>query len=227
LLVRGIFKAGCPLVVAEGSRIFRKHFFGKSLSSGCAQSCFPGKCNIMQVNTSDQSDQIEIAPKVAGVRRTSGGLKVFLVCVSLLGVVCGGGMLFLMYVAVIGPATYVYPSGQTPQRFLTVAKEIGGLQTGENVEFFYSDGFTDVKEGFTYVSDQKVVVYDPEGDPPLVSIDYGVIQDLELERAESSLLDSVIAIETEDSYILISVSNEKDRDVDFFEAIRARARNAE
>ena len=181
----------------------------------------------MQVNTSDQSDQIEIAPKVAGVRRTSGGLKVFLVCVSLLGVVCGGGMLFLMYVAVIGPATYVYPPGQTPQRFLTVAKEIGGLQTGENVEFFYSDGFTDVKEGFTYVSDQKVVVYDPEGDPPLVSIDYGVIQDLELERAESSLLDSVIAIETEASYILISVSNEKDRDVDFFEAIRARARNAE
>ena len=186
-----------------------------------------GECNLMQVNTSDQSDQIEIAPKVAGVRRTSGGLKVFLVCVSLLGVVCGGGMLFLMYVAVIGPATYVYPSGQTPQRFLTVAKEIGGLQTGENVEFFYSDGFTDVKEGFTYVSDQKVVVYDPEVDPPLVSIDYGVIQDLELERAESSLLDSVIAIETEDSYILISVSNEKDRDVDFFEAIRARARNAE
>jgi len=34
LLARGIFKAGCPLVVAEGSRVFRNYFFGMSLSSG-------------------------------------------------------------------------------------------------------------------------------------------------------------------------------------------------
>ena len=116
----------------------------------------------MRSNTSDQSAQIVIAQELRGVRRISGWLKVFLICVSLLGVVCGGGILFLMYVAIIGPATCVYPPGQTPQRFLTVAKEVGGLQTGENVEFFYSAGFIDVKEGFTYVSDQKVVVYDPE-----------------------------------------------------------------
>ena len=181
----------------------------------------------MQSNTSEQSDQIEIAPELTGVRRTSGWLKVFWVCLSLLGVVCGGGILFLMYVAIIGPATYVYPPGQTPQRFLTVAKEVGGLQTGENVEFFYSAGFIDVKEGFTYVSDQKVVVYDPEGNPPLVSIDYGDIQGLELERADSSLLDSVIAVVLEDSYILIPVASEKDRDIDFFEAIEGRVRDPE
>ena len=110
---------------------------------------------------------------------------------------------------------------------MTVAKEVGGLQTGENVEFFYSAGFTDVKEGFTYVSDQKVVVYDPEGNPPLVSIDYGDIQGLELERADSSLLDSVIAVVLEDSYILIPVASEKDRDIDFFEAIEGRVRDPE
>ena len=51
----------------------------------------------------------------------------------------------------------------------------------KKVEFFYSVGFIDVREGFTYVSDQKVVVYDPEGEPPLVTIDYGDIQGLEFD----------------------------------------------
>ncbi|MGI9466195.1 MAG: hypothetical protein ACR2OA_03635 [Rubripirellula sp.] len=185
------------------------------------------KQNLMQADISDQSGQIEIATNVASVRMTSGWLRIFLVFASVLGLVCGGGILFLMYVAIMGPATYVYPPGQTPQRFLAVAKEVGGLQPGEKVEFFYSVGFTDVREGFTYVSDQKVVVYDPEGEPPLVTIDYGDIQGLEFTRNESFLLDSVIAVETEDSYELILVASEKGRDVEFYEAIRARVRDSE
>ncbi len=84
-----------------------------------------------------------------------------------------------------------------------------------------------MREGFTYVSDQKVVVYDPEGEPALVKIEYGDIQGLELERAESSLFDSIIAVETEESCISIPVASEKDRDVDFYEAIQGRVRNAE
>ncbi|MCH2131574.1 MAG: hypothetical protein MK179_20740, partial [Pirellulaceae bacterium] len=93
--------------------------------------------------------------------------------------------------------------------------------------YFYSSGLVHVKEGFTYVSDQKVVVYDPDSEPPLVMIDHGDIQGLEFERAESSLFDSLIGLEIEDSYIWITVSIEKDRDVDFYEVIRSRARNAE
>ena len=181
----------------------------------------------MRIKTSAQSDQLAAAPQATSVRRNSAWLKVFLVCTSLLGVVCGGGILVLMYVGIMGPATYVYQSGETPQRFLTVAKEVGGLKPGENVEYFYSSGLVHVQEGFTYASDQKVVVYDPDAQPPLVMIDYGDIQNLELERAESSLLDSLIGVETEGSCIWIAVSAEKDRDVDFYEAIRSRVRDAE
>ena len=177
----------------------------------------------MQAKIFAESGELGVAPHAASVRRKSGWLKVLLVCVSFMGVVCGGGVLFFMYVGTMGPATYVYPPGEVPQRFLSVAKEVGGLKPGENVEYFYSVGLIDVKEGFTYVSDQKVVVYDPDDVPPLVMIDYGDIQGLELERAESSLLDSLITVETEDSYILIAVSSEKDRDVDFYEVIRARS----
>lgn len=79
-----------------------------------------------------------------------------------------------------------------------------------------------MKEGFTYVSDQKVVVYDPEVEPPLATINYGDIKELDFERDESFLGDSIITVEVDGSYIFIPVSSERDRDVDFYEAIRAR-----
>jgi hypothetical protein len=181
----------------------------------------------MQADNSDREDKIKVVPKSVSVGAISGWVKVFFIFASLFGLVCGGGITFVMYVGVMGPATYIYPPGQTPQRFLTVAQEVGGLQPGEDVDFFYSVGFIDVKEGFTYVSDRKVVMYDPEGEPPLVTIDYGDVQGLEFERDESFLVDSMITIETDDSYISIPLSSEMDRDVDVYEAIRARVQEAD
>lgn len=176
----------------------------------------------MHADICDSDDPISVAPQRANAGAVSGCMKVLAVFACLLVLVCGGGMLCVMYVGVMGPATYVYPSDQTPQRFLTAAQEVGALQPGENVEFFYSTGFTDVKEGFTYVSDQKVVVYDPEVEPPLATINYGDIKELDFERDESFLGDSIITVEVGGSYIFIPVSSERDRDVDFYEAIRAR-----
>ena len=114
----------------------------------------------------------------------------------------------------MAPATYVY-EGKIPQRFLDVAEECGGLQSGENVEFFYSDGFADVKEGFCYVSDQKVAVFYPDDEPPLIVIPYREIKSVELERNESDLVDSIITVHLESDEVWIFVSSEMDRDVDF------------
>lgn len=170
----------------------------------------------------DADAEMRVAPERVRRGRTSCWVKILLLSAASLVLVCGGGMLFVVYIGVMGPATHVYSPGQTPQRFLKVAEELGGLQPGETVEFFYSVGFIDVAEGFTYVSDQKVVSYDPEGEPPLVATEYRDIRDLELERDESFLGDSLITLETEDSYIVIPVSSEMDRDVEFYEAIRSR-----
>lgn len=181
----------------------------------------------MQSNISNQTSALQVAPAVDRGNRSLGCAKVLLIFAGLLALAFGGGLIFIMYVGLMGPATYVYPSGQVPQRFLNVAEEIGGLQAGESVEFFYSDGFTDVKDGFSYVSDRKVVVFMPDGEPPLLAIPYGDIQSVEIERDGSFLYDSIITLETEDSYISIPFSSEMDRDIDVYEAIRARVQEVD
>jgi hypothetical protein len=180
----------------------------------------------MQPDVSDQAGALSAAPKIDQGKRMSGCAKILIGLAGLLLLVCGGIFAFVLSLGMMAPATYVYTAGQIPQRFLNVAEEIGGLQPDENVEFFYSDGFTDVKDGFSYVSDRKVVLYLPAGEPPLLAIPYGDIQSVELERDESFLFDSTITVETEDSYIFIPVSSEMDRDVDVYEAIRARVQKS-
>jgi len=176
----------------------------------------------MQADTLDPDRVKECAAGSVRHGITSCWVKALLLFSIVLVLAGGSVVLFLMYVGVMGPATYVYSPGQTPRRFLAVAEEVGGLQPGEKVEFFYSEGFIDVREGFTYVSDRKVVIYDPEGEPPLVATEYRDIQGLELDRDESILVDSLITLEVEDSSIVIPVSSEKDRDIEFYEAIRSR-----
>lgn len=180
----------------------------------------------MRGDISNPDGSIEVPPEKPRVGKIAWWVKVLLAFGCLLAMVCGGGFLFLIYLGVMAPATYVYPSAQIPQRFLTAAEEVGDLQPGEEVEFFYSSGFIDVREGFTYVSDRKVVIYVPDGEPPLVTTAYPDIQGLEFERDESFLGDSMITVETEESYIVIPVSSEMDRDVEFYEAIRSRVRLA-
>ena len=56
------------------------------------------KQNPMQAKIFAESGELGVAPHAASVRRKSGWLKVLLVCVSFMGVVCGGGVLFFKYV---------------------------------------------------------------------------------------------------------------------------------
>ena len=176
----------------------------------------------MQDIYSDSSDVIQVAPTAHDTKSIPVWIKLLVLFLCLVGLVCGGGMLTLVYLVSMAPATYVYPEGKIPQRFLDVAEECGGLQSGENVEFFYSDGFADVKEGFCYVSDQKVAVFYPDDEPPLIVIPYREIKSVELERNESELVDSIITVHLEGDEVWIFVSSEMDRDVDFYEAIRSR-----
>ena len=139
--------------------------------------------------------------------------------------VCGGCVLGLVFLGVVSPDTSAYKRGWIPQRFLAAAEEVGGLEKGETVEFFYSDALLDVRDGFSYVSDRKVVVYSPVDTPPLIATPFDAIQDVTLERDKSFLIDSTIILETEDAFISFPVSREMNRDVEFYEAIRSRSPN--
>jgi hypothetical protein len=169
----------------------------------------------------DQSNPFSLQPPPAPRAGTNPLWWVFGAGIAFLVVCCGGLVAGLAYVGVVGPETSVYVGNQVPERFLKTAREVRALEEGEQVRFFYSDGFTNIRDGFYFVSDQKVVIYIEDGrELPLTAIPLDKIEHVELSRDESFLNDSEITIETTDGdYFAFPVSSEFDRDEAFFRAI--------
>jgi hypothetical protein len=147
--------------------------------------------------------------------------------VGLMGVmvaICCGGTMMIGYIGVKGPETSVYTGAQVPASFQAIAKEVGALEEGEKIRFFYSDAWADIRDGFYFVSDRKVVVYtEVDSDTPLTIVEFEEIEDIELYRNESFFEDSVITIELkDDNWVSFPVSSELDRDEHFYDAIRKR-----
>src|SRR5687768_14969858 len=65
-------------------------------------------------------------------------------------VACGGFLTFLGYLGSVGPDTKVYTGNEVPKRFVNTARELKLLEQGESIKFFYSDGLTDIRDGFYF-----------------------------------------------------------------------------
>lgn len=145
-----------------------------------------------------------------------------------LGIVCGLGVLFvfgvlglLMYVGTVGPQTSVYSGNQLPSRFQETIEEVGALEEGEKIKYFYSDAFTDIRNGFYFVSDRNVVIYSNQLDPALTVIPFAQIDSVDLMRDESFFEDSIITVMLKDGAVYyFPVSSEFDRDSVFFQEIK-------
>jgi len=139
-----------------------------------------------------------------------------------------GGLGSLLYFGAAGPDTFVYQRPDIPESYLLIARQVGGLQQDETVEFLYSDGLVDIKEGFYYASDQKVGIFVAANDTPLTLIPFGTIRAVHLKRNESFLTDSSITILTNSNEIShFPVSSEMDLDVDMHQYILGRSPVAE
>ena len=140
---------------------------------------------------------------------------------------CGGIIAVVVYLGDSIPETSIYTGNQVPAEFTRVMKDAGALQEGEKILYFYSDGMMDIRDGFYFVSDRRVVIYSRlTGISPLTSIPFDEIIDLDLYRNESFFDDSQITLHLDNGEILsFPVSSEYDRDQDFFDAIRDRADN--
>jgi len=138
--------------------------------------------------------------------------------------VCGGALMAVVYVGVLGPETSVYTGNQVPKRYVDVMRDLGALDDGETILYFYSDALTDVRDGFYFVSDKKVAVYSQTvAGSPLTAIRFDQIVDLTLFRNESFFEDSEITLELKDGRpVSFPVSSEYDKDQEFFDAISQR-----
>ena len=142
-------------------------------------------------------------------------------------VVCGGIISFFAYIAAVGPETSVYTSNRIPSRFLRTIESIGALDKDEKIQFFYSDALTDIRDGFYFVSNKKVVLYSQTTDSPLTKISFKDIMDVDMIRDESFFEDSEITLYLHDGQVhSFPVSSEHDRDKQFLNAIKNQSINA-
>jgi len=137
---------------------------------------------------------------------------------------CGGAVLALVYAVARGPETSVYTGNQVPRRYVEAIREVGALNDGETILYFYSDALADVRDGFYFVSDEKVAVYSQTAaGSPLTAVPFDQIADLQLFRNESFFEDSQITLELKDGTpVSFPVSSEYDKDQEFFDAIAQR-----
>jgi hypothetical protein len=142
---------------------------------------------------------------------------------------CTGLLAWILYIGTYGPDTAVYTGNQVPQHFKQVMKQVDALDDDERILFFYSDALDDIREGFYFVSDMKVVIYSETfGDAPLSKIAFDEIALVDLVRDESWLSDSEILLELKDGMTYsFPVLSELDKDQLFYEAIRSRVAESE
>ena len=147
-----------------------------------------------------------------------GGLTV-LTCAGLIG--------FVSYIGAKGPDTKAYTGNELPAKYLTIVNDLALLDPGEQIRFFYSDAMTDIKEGFYFVSDRKVVVYIEDAAVPATKVPFARIAAAAIERTDSVLEDSTITLTlTDDSVVSFPVSNELDRDKLVHETIEKSIKRA-
>ena len=132
-----------------------------------------------------------------------------------------------MYIGVTGPETSVYTGNQVPKRFVDTMKDVGALEPGETILYFYSDGLTDIRKGFYFVSDRKVAIYSTEtGDTPLTAIPFDQIEDVDIARSDSFFDDSDVTLTLKNGgEVSFPLSQENDKDEKFVEAIKARLKS--
>ena len=100
----------------------------------------------------------------------------------------------------------------------------------DQIEYFYSEGFSSILEGGSILTDDRVILYLPGEDQRLevYEIYFDDVSSIELLEAGSILSDSIYKIDSykSDSWLAIALSVENGGDLKFIEALRAKIANA-
>ncbi|WP_200975261.1 hypothetical protein [Echinicola sp. 20G] len=130
-------------------------------------------------------------------------------------------LVILMVLGLMSPEIEVIPGRQVDKEYVNFLRTEGLLEGLEEMHYWYSDGFTDFKEGFYFFSDQKVVVYNESWFEPAIIIPYEQILDISFERDSSFFEDSMITLYLDDeSSVYFPVSSENDGDIKYYAKLR-------
>lgn len=147
-------------------------------------------------------------------------LKIFAISFAVLFSVALTG---LVVVASFGPDTYIYLGKQLPKRYTQTIHDLGLIEEGEKIKYFYSDALVNIEDGMYFVTDRHLVLYSSEWQEPKTIIDFSEIVKLEAEFDESLLSDSMVYVKTVSGMeVSFPVSSEHNRDKDFVRYLRQK-----
>jgi hypothetical protein len=144
----------------------------------------------------------------------------------LIGVGAAGALLVILmcsgviYLGVVTPETRALAGTQLTKRDLDTMRELGLLDGGERVKYFYSDGLLSIEEGMYFFTDEKIVVYGEKLDPPATMVAYEDVVDITADFSDSWWVDGTIWIELADGTPLVMpISAEGGVDEFFYDSL--------
>lgn len=149
---------------------------------------------------------------------------IFYVGVSIASVI-GLGIVILFSLGVLGlnsPSFEVIKGNELDEEQLSFVQQKGLLEPDEQIDYWYSHGLFDFKDGFVFFTAQKVVIYNSEWDTPAEHIRFEHIKEIEIKEDSTDVLsDPTIYLYLYDNtYFYFPVSNENDKDQEFYNRMR-------
>ncbi len=129
---------------------------------------------------------------------------------------CGG----VIYLGRVTPETRALAGSQLTKRNVDTIRELGLLDDGERIKYFYSDGMLSIDEGMYFFTADKIVVYGENLDPPATMVAYEDVADISADFSDSWWVDGAIWIElTDGTPLVMPISSEGGVDELFFESL--------
>ena len=130
---------------------------------------------------------------------------------------------FLYYIGSEGPETRIVTGFAVNKDYKDTMQNLGLLEEGETIEFFYSDAMVDITDGMYVLTDRKLILYSTAWSQPYLPVTFTDIVDLNITRDESFFVDSMVYLETRDgTSVEFPLSSEGNLDVQFYEKLDTR-----
>jgi serine/threonine-protein kinase len=127
---------------------------------------------------------------------------------------------FLIIFGALSPPTEVIPGKMLNKKYSTFIREQGLIRDGDEIIYWYSDGFPGFKNGFYFYTKEKVIVYCKDWEDPVIAMPFTIIEDIKFEHHPSLIEDSRIILRLNDkTEIDFPVSSEKGGDKKFYDTL--------
>jgi len=126
-------------------------------------------------------------------------------------------VVYFLIITGSSPETWVVPGKQLNSKYFSAIGELGLIDNGEEILYWYSDALVDFMEGFYFFTDNKVVIYSQVFENPAIIVYYPEILDIVFSPNPSFFEDSQITLYLRDgSTVFFPVSSEKGGDEKFY-----------